>query len=278
MSSVTSTANLADFKVRKTNVGVDVSVFQAAEVVCDTLVANNLDVADATGIVDLEGTVGINVDVAPLGTQGITTIAGAPGVAQTVYIGGNNGTTYGANTGVKTINIGTAAAANVVTVGSSTGAASVSLVSGTGGISVPNQRTSVNLTTAGLAVVLTKADSGKVQVINADSASYTFSSTAGVAPVAGCVYRFVSNLAAPGTVTINCATNIAATYQGAVLACDTDTANTIVIGTSTANTIITLTTANGKVGSWVELVFTSDTTINVTGTIFGVTPANVFSG
>jgi len=126
MSSVTSNANLSDFNLTKTNIGVNTDVFQSYEVVCDTLVASNI--IAPTGL-DLEGVLGINVDAS---LQGVTTITGAPATRQTVYIGGNNGTTWGANTGSKSVfinsSVGTDGESSSTFINNATGLVSPSVV------------------------------------------------------------------------------------------------------------------------------------------------------
>ncbi len=73
--------------------------------------------SDTPDVVNLEGKVGINVEqVVSPAVAGITTIAGAPNTAQTVYIGGNDGSEYGGNTGIKTVYIASTEQKNVVSI------------------------------------------------------------------------------------------------------------------------------------------------------------------
>lgn len=116
MSAVTSTANLSNFSNAKTNVGVSLSTFQPFNIQCNAITANMIN-SDTPDVVNLEGKVGINVEqVVSPAVAGITTIAGAPNTAQTVYIGGNDGSEYGGNTGIKTVYIASTEQKNVVSI------------------------------------------------------------------------------------------------------------------------------------------------------------------
>ncbi len=151
MSSVTSNANLPDFTNRKTNVGVDTSIFNTFEIISDTIIANHI-YAPSEGL-DLNGMIGINTE-STAATE-TTTIGGTPAAfTQSVYIGGNNGTTWGGNTGDKNIYIANSTGTNSVTVGNSAGTGSIALQSP---ITYRIGTSTVTTTT-----LLSAADSGKI--------------------------------------------------------------------------------------------------------------------
>lgn len=154
MSSVISNANIVDFKNRKTNVGVDTSIFNSYEIICDTIIANRI-YAPSDGMA-LNGVIGINTE-STAATE-TTTIAGtpltAPPFTQSVYIGGNDGTTWGGNTGNKNVYIANSSGTNAVTVGNS---------AGTGSIALQSPITyRINTLTVTTTTILSAADSGKI--------------------------------------------------------------------------------------------------------------------
>ena len=91
--------------------------------------ASSLDLLAGTGNFTLEGNVATTYDISSTGANtGTCKFASGTG-ARIVEIGGGG-------TGIKTINIGAAATADVITVGDATGAGSLSLVAGTGNITM----------------------------------------------------------------------------------------------------------------------------------------------
>ncbi len=261
--SVTSTANLTNFHVVKSNVGVDTSFFNAFEIICDTLVAEHIDAPTGSKL-DLEGYVGINVDAA---LQGVTTIAGAPGTAQTVYIGGNDAVTtsagWGANTGVKTVNIGTALAANVVTIGSTTGAAKTLINALTRPVILTSVRTA-----------LVPADSGSVIVIDSAAPAITFSG----AMVAGNFFDFICGTAAGRVSTISTGgTTPASTLIGGISAIDDTKTDAISFVAVAGNNTITTAIVTFLGGSTIRLTCLSSSVMLVNGnfltsTVLGASP------
>ena len=91
--------------------------------------AASLDLLCGTGNFTLEGNVASTYDISSTGANtGQVTIGSGTG-ARTVEIAGGG-------TGIKTINIGAAATADVITIGDATGAGSLTLAAGTGEITV----------------------------------------------------------------------------------------------------------------------------------------------
>jgi len=188
----------------------------------------------------LEGVVGINVDHT---LQDITTIAGAPGVAQTVYIGGNDGTTYGDNTGLKTLWIGGSVAANAIHIADNqlTGSVAIGTRMTTGTISIGGN----GLQTGGISIgagtgaqTLTLGGTGANTVVVANT------QTAGSVSVGAAMTTGTINIGGTGaqTGTIDIAVGTGAQIVNVASGAGAKTLN---IGTGAAPNVITLGTTNG---------------------------------
>lgn len=127
--------------------------------------AASLDLLCGTGDFTLEGDVASTYDISSTGVNtGTCTFASGTG-ARTVELAGGG-------TGIKTINIGAAATADVITIGTTTGAGSLTLAAGTGDITVSGSFKEVNsefafstgtdLTVTQSPVMTTAADTGGV--------------------------------------------------------------------------------------------------------------------
>ena len=127
--------------------------------------AASLDLLVGTGNFTLEGDVASTYDISSTGINtGTVTLASGTG-ARTVELAGGG-------TGIKTINIGAAATADVITIGTTTAAGSLTLAAGTGDITVSGTVKEVNsefafstgtdLTITQSPILTTAADTGGV--------------------------------------------------------------------------------------------------------------------